>query len=972
MRSTFLLTKKVARDIKANIVQYIAIILIATLAISLFLGLATSYHSLDNRVNKLYQNGNVADLDLLARKFSDSDFEKISKLDSLKESAIEKRTLLPLNISAEKKAGQTKDENLDYNYSLILNKNNQLNKITNYYDHNGTDITNQYFNEPPKEGVFLPRSVKKVKIGTKLNLKMSYSIILSLLANKGLQFEMVNNEYTGRIGSYKDKDFIPYEIDLGNNRKFDFSKTSFDILNYSLFGNNLEDIKGNTIEEKNTNNIISYDNYLNLIKKINNANEYINLESTFLGYVDSPESVEKNSKQRKAFIDKDYFITLLINHLKMEYKKELALISELASITNNKPLLSNSHDILSEYYNDSFFTTGALKKIKMGYSVLTIDKQNIIVNFFNNLNNLNQTLNNYYNEVLIKLKNKKNLKVIQNEINDPEILKLENKLLLNQSLEQSETNKSIQSDVIQSQQLMLVFPIIFFLVAFLMIISTSIQMVIKERTQIGTLKALGISNHKIYRNYIMRNVLIISIGTIIGLISGPLTLPHVVNQKYKLLYNLPKLEIIFPWLEAITLLTAFYLLISLIIFFIVRAEVKLMPAKSMRPKAPEINLIIKPKKVKGNKIPLKMAMRNIRINKFRSFMTVIGVMGTVALLLVGLGIQDTLDYGINYDISRYYKSDYAIQYKLGHHELVEKLRQMPEVASVEEYYTFPALLKNTNNNLTTQSFALGFMKNSQFYSPDNGFELMPGECNISEKVATNLGLKEGNEVRFNSIDNREFKFKIKRIYKTFFVQGIIFNFQDLYNDPVLGDISGITQHCYLNLKDNSPKNVKTFTDKLYTFPEVTDVYTRDTTKNLINNVMSTIKVATYTILFFAIALAVVVLYNLSQLNLSARKRELATLKVLGFNNQEVAKSLLYEMLFLTVIGIILGLLLGLPTLYLILKINETPIISYLYHITWESYMLAGSAVLLTAFLLMQYISLKNKKIDMISMLKSVE
>ncbi len=975
MRLSFLLAKKVARDIKANIIQYIAIILIASLAISLFLGLAASYHTLNKRVSKLYTNGNVSDLSLLSKKITDRDYEKIKNIPDLKSATLERRTIIPVNISADRKPDQIKSKYLDYNFSLVLNKNNTLNRATNFYNEKHEDISSDFNNHLDRDGIFLPSSLVKIKIGTMLNVKMSYRLIINLINSLGYRFEKDSSgELTGRILKRTILDdgkinWVPLEIMIGS-KKFDFSKESFNYLNTII---NASEIKGESDLEKDNNNLFSFKNYLALLKKLTNSNSYLNMKMKLAGYIDSPESIDRNAKQKKAFINKDYFANVLFTYLKSEFKKELALISELSNATNNAFNFENSRTILDNYYTSSFFTSGFLAKIKLAYSLQTSDKQQKVDNFFNKLANLKDSFNNYYNQVLIKLNKPTTelLQSLQDQLNAKE-LALDNQFILSETLAQSESNKAIQSDLVQSYQLMLVFPVIFFLVAFLMIISTSIQMVIKERTHIATMKALGISKHTIYRNYISRTIIIISIGVIIGVIAGPMTLPYVVNQKYKLLYNLPKLELVFPWLEMLAILFAFYVSVAFIIFLILRQEMSLMPAKSMRPKAPEINIVVKSKKIKANKIPQKMAFRNIRINKFRSLMTVIGVAGTCALLLVGLGIQDTLDYGISHDMSRYYKSDMAISYKLAQGEVVNKLRAMDEVKEAEEFYSFPALLKNNANQKTIQSLALGFYQSSNFYHPDKGYELNSGECNISKKIATSLNLKEGDLVSFTTIDNREFQFKIKNIIKTFFVQGIIFNYQALTNDPILGDISGITQICYLNLKDSSKTSINTFKAKLNSMEEITSIITQADTQRVINNVMSTIKVATYTILFFAIALAVVVLYNLAQLNLNARKRELATMKVLGFNFTEITRSLLYEVLFLTMLGIIIGLLLGLPTLYLILKINETPVISYLYHISWQSYMLAGSAVILTAFILMQYIGLKNRKIEMIKMLKSVE
>jgi hypothetical protein len=222
---------------------------------------------------------------------------------------------------------------------------------------------------------------------------------------------------------------------------------------------------------------------------------------------------------------------------------------------------------------------------------------------------------------------------------------------------------TMANDVKQARQFTFVFPFVFFFVAILVILTTTSQIIFKERTQIGTMKAIGLSNHEIYAHYIALTLSIVGIGIVIGEIIGPILIPFILGQKYDILYTLPARTYTFPVLYGL-LTAAFFLGVSgLVTYLVCHKEVALKPAESMRPAAPKMKAHLDKidlKKYQAHFLSLKMAFRNMKIDLVKSFMVVAGVMGCTALLVCGYGIEDTIAYGKNNDMTMGSMSDDSV------------------------------------------------------------------------------------------------------------------------------------------------------------------------------------------------------------------------------------------------------------------------------------------------------------------------
>lgn len=523
---------------------------------------------------------------------------------------------------------------------------------------------------------------------------------------------------------------------------------------------------------------------------------------------------------------------------------------------------------------------------------------------------------------------------------------------------------TIENDIVQARQLSYVFPSIFFVVAILVVLTTITQIILKERQQIGTMKALGIPNYRIVMHYMFLTILVCAIGAILGIIIGPLLIPSIMNQKYNILYSLPSSCYVFPYFEVIFMLLALFAVSALVTYLVCKKDIKLTPSQSMRPK------VIKPKKHQfgtkraqnSNKFGIKMAIRNIQNNIGNALMVIIGVAGCTALLVTGFGIEDTLNHGIDNDMNIFYNCDGMITYQAGIKNGKEQLLSVEGIESIEDYSVSPATLSYKDNNFTTYCYAIE--ENHQYFKVD----FPSNTVAISTKIANENNLKVGDTFTFTVL-GKKYEAKVGALFEAFYVHGIYV----IYENSMYEDLGESMSNAWIKVKENYNVNsvIKSLENEEYS-SIVSRVQTYDDLKLTITNILSSILVMTNTVKVFAILLAVIVLYNLAILNYRERMRDIATLKVLGFSRFEIAKSLIIEIMTLTILGVGVGLALGMPMEILVLMTNETPVVDFLYVVWPFTYVIATLITLGTALIVNLYLTNMTNKIPMVESLKSVE
>ena len=645
-------------------------------------------------------------------------------------------------------------------------------------------------------------------------------------------------------------------------------------------------------------------------------------------------------------------------------------ISFSATVTG---FMSHPENVTKSSYNtslvlmsDSVFKKGITKVIEdnfteAGAKLIFRAMQTTIG--FNSMTS--ETLTNP-NQYLISIKDEGRVSILKEKINDYFSKKEENNLYLTTSRSEMPFYVTLNNDVTQARQFTFVFPFVFFAVAILVILTTLSQRVLQERSQIGTMKALGLKKSQIYWHYIRLTSMLVGLGTIIGEILGPIIIPKILGQKYSILYSLPTMKYVFPVWEGILTAVIFLGVSALVTFLICHKEISLKPVESMCPEPPKFKFkhAKSTKKDKVAKLSLKMAIRNIRINKVKSLMVVIGVMGCTALLCCGFGIENTVDNGIEHDLSMFYNTDMSVSLKsnMSAKSINDDLLSYEGIKSVDPYIT-----------TTTSVYAGdGAQAETKIYLIQKDTDTISisfehSKVAITQKVANKTGAKVGDTIHF-TYNTISYEAEIGLIQDAFVYHGIY-----AYTDaPFLkGEDTFTYNTAYVKVKENADvaaiANALTEKDS-----NVSGATTYAQRRVMIQDVMSGVYVMTNAVKVFAILLAIVVLYNLALMNFQERTRDIATLKVLGFSRMEITLSLLFETMSLTAIGVLIGLCLGYPFMLAVLGTNVVELVEYLYSITFVSYVISFALTFVVALIVNLLLTHRIKKVMMVESLKSVE
>ena len=515
-----------------------------------------------------------------------------------------------------------------------------------------------------------------------------------------------------------------------------------------------------------------------------------------------------------------------------------------------------------------------------------------------------------------------------------------------------------------------VFPLVFFVVAVLICLTTMTRMVEEERGQIGTLKSLGYGDKAIMFKYILYASLATIIGSMIGVIIGYRLLPDLCFEMYKTAYRIGDIK-----LSYYSSLTFQGMMIALLCtlgatIYTCRKTLKEVPANLLRQVAPSPGKRVLLERINGIwkrlSFSYKVTLRNVFRYKKRFLMTIIGIAGCTGLILAGFGLKD----GIEKMVPKQYEEVFNYQATISLNEeatdeTIKKIKENNKITDIlraqEETITIDN--KDTNQSVTLiipEKDPTGFI-NLQDRKTKEEYDLNDGLI-ITEKIANLLEVEEGDILEFTGTNS--YKEKISHITENY-----LFHYAYLPNSAYENDTYNSV---LIKTKEMTEGKEKKLANELKQIPGISSISFTSSTRHVFDDTMENFAYVSLILIISAGALAFVVLYNLSSVNISERKRELATIKVLGFYDKEVYQYINRENTILTIIGILLGLGVGnILTIY-ILKTCEVDTfmfdptiapLSYLYAIL----ITAAFAILVNIIL---YFSLK--KIDMIESLKSVE
>lgn len=522
-----------------------------------------------------------------------------------------------------------------------------------------------------------------------------------------------------------------------------------------------------------------------------------------------------------------------------------------------------------------------------------------------------------------------------------------------------------------------VFPVFFLLVAALVCITTMTRMIDEERTQIGTLKALGYSNAAIIGKYILYSGSGGLLGCSLGLWAGCTLFPQVIWQAYCIMiYIQPSVVLMVNWRLCITVVLAYTGLMAGVTWYCCHNTLREEPAELIRPKAPEAG-----KKVLLEYFPFwkyisflnKVTIRNIFRYRQRLAMMLVGIGGCTALLLTGFGLRDSIvnimSYQFRditqYDLSVYFQKENSPEQLLEFQQIVE--------ADGQEWL----LYHQSSVDLSFGSKVKGIYMISageeltEFISLHSGSEAisMPkaGEAVLSVGVAENMGIHQGDHILLRDSDLRTLNLTVSGIYDNHIYNYVIVSPQTL--EEQWGEAPEI-QMAFI--KTSEGQNVYALSAKLSGLSNVMNTSVSQDVANMVSGMMDALDLVVWVIIFCAGLLAITVLYNLTNININERIREIATIKVLGFNQSETAAYVFKENFVLTVVGAALGLGLGKLLLNFVIAQIKIDLIWLRPVAERESYVWAIALTLLSAMIVSFIFFFKLEKINMAEALKSVE
>lgn len=529
-----------------------------------------------------------------------------------------------------------------------------------------------------------------------------------------------------------------------------------------------------------------------------------------------------------------------------------------------------------------------------------------------------------------------------------------------------------------------IFPVFFFMVAAFVCLTTMTRMVEEQRTQIGTLKALGYGNLAIASKYLVYAAIASAGGSIAGLVVGLKLFPFVITNAYSMLYRLPPTQMPFRMDYVVWITLGALACTSLAVYAACYKELMEQPSALMRPKSPKMG-----KRVFLERIPFlwsrfnffsKVTIRNLFRYKKRLVMTLLGVAGCTSLMLAGFGLRDA--------ISSIVPKQYGEIFKFNAMIILDENAKQQDKEEVSN-----RLESNSNINglchIRIKNYEAGSVSDWQkinllvteepgsidkfisLHERDNnkGIKLSDEGAVIGEKLADVLNLHIGDNMTIKVDDFRNVTVRIAGINENYTLH-YVYMTPALY-EKVFGEKT-VFNGILVNMKEKSQaSDDKISTDLVDNKAVLQMSFTRANQKSF-SDMVGNLGSVVFVMIISAGALAFVVLYNLTNINITERIREIASIKVLGFYDIEVSQYVFRENIILTLINTCLGLLGGIVLNKFVLETSEIDIVMFGREIFWYSYVFSAALTVAFAVLVNVIMHFKLKKVSMIESLKSVE
>lgn len=949
------LFKNSIKEITNTYKRFMSILLMAFLGVGFFAGIRAASPDMLDTIDQYYKEQNVYDIEIISTLgLTDKDVEAISQIENVEK----------VDVSFETD-GKIETENKETIVKLIA-----LGEINQPVLLDGKLPTEE--NECLVEQDFLTANNKKIGDTIGLEVKTTKN-------DNGDEIQYLKNNEVKIVGTAKSPLYI--------SRDRGTSNLGAGKINYYTY-----------ITKENVNTEI----YTKIYVKVKDADKYITSKDDYENYIEKvKDQIEEIKEEREN-----------------ARKQELVDIANQKITDAENELNTQKRDAETKIADAEKELANARTEIQNGEAEINKNKKNADTQFANaqkqidsaeaelktKLEQQQKELNNKKNITYAQIeKAKKELEEAKAKLQDGEKELEENKAEFNQKIADAEKELADAKQKVEEIEnpkwyildrnsnagyvgfiqdtksianIGRVFPLVFFAVATLISLTSMTRMVEEQRMQIGTLKALGYSQTQIMSKYILYASLASIIGGITGMCIGFVTLPRILWALYCMMYQInDSISLGFKWqIGGIGLLIVCICIIGATFYAVIR-ELKSTPATLMRPKAPKAGNRVMLEKItfiwKRLNFSHKVTVRNLFRYKKRFIMTIIGIFGCTSLIVTGFGIKDSIKVILPNQYDKIFT--YDLQINLKNTDEVASIKENDKIEKVVETYMTSAKGINGEHEEDIQVIVpkdnFEGLININDVKTKEPLQMKDNDIYLTDKVAQLLDVQTGDKITLRNNDNEEYEAEITKVVENY-VQHYIYMSKTTYEN-----LTGKTYKTNVLLTQNVELTEEEEEKLVKSLMEKDSVTAISRSTSLMQTLDDTLQLLDYVVLILIVSaglLAFVVLYNLANVNISERIRELATIKVLGFYDNEVYNYVARETTILTAIGIVLGLAGGYCLNYFIIGTCEINVLRFAKIVRPISYLYAIIITIIFTVIVNIATYFALKKINMIDSLKSVE
>ncbi len=525
-----------------------------------------------------------------------------------------------------------------------------------------------------------------------------------------------------------------------------------------------------------------------------------------------------------------------------------------------------------------------------------------------------------------------------------------------------------------------VFPVFFILVAVLVVMTTMSRMVEEQRTQMGVLKALGYSAGQIAMKYVIYSGSAAVAGCLIGFFGGCYVFPTVIWKVYQIMYGFTD-ELVYVWdagLFFLTLGVSILCSVGVTLWGIAR-ELKAVPAELIRPRAPKNGKRILFERITflWKRLPFlhKVSLRNVVRYRRRFLMMVIGIAGCTALLIAGHGIRDSIVTVPKAQYEEIEHYDYLVRLVPGASRVGFMAGGSDDYISDRTFVNYASITLTNGRKSKTANCVIPMNEGEivrfvSFERPGNRREIAfpkDGECILSEKMAGQLDVSEGDTITCRREGGKEFTVRVSGVFRNY-VGDLIYMGADTYREGTGED--PVFDCCFARAEKGL--DIYATGGKLLSDDSVMTVSVNREFRDRIESMLSSLDYIVILVIVCAAALAFIVLYNLTNINITERLREIATIKVLGFYKAETAMYVFRENMLLTVVGAVAGIPLGILLHKFVMSQIQVDMVFFNIHVGTRSFVMSMIYTFIFAVLVDLVMIRRLERINMAESMKSIE